>query len=456
MYLRRLVSLAASPRLPRRTVRLRLTLLYGGLFLLSGAALLAVTYVLVVQATSGVIFKGQNGSQVAISGSHRGPAPSGGGQPPALRTSGGGSGGLSARQLQAQARKLQAQASRQHEAELHQLLIQSGLALAGMAVLSIGLGWVVAGRVLRPLRTITAAAREISATSLHERLALGGPDDELKELGDTFDGLLARLDASFSAQRQFVANASHELRTPLARQRVLSQVALADPDASAEILRAAHERVLAAGAEQEQLIEALLTLARGQAGLGTRLPFDLAEIAGQVLGARRPAAELRGLDVHAALSVAPAAGDPRLAERLAANLVDNALNHNVADGHVDVATGIRNGQAILSVTNSGPVVPAAQVDRLLQPFQRHGAGRTGHRKGLGLGLSIVQAIATAHGGTLAIHPRPAGGLRVEVTFPAPGRGAQASHFQHSDTRPPARRDGKPGKGDVDGQPADRR
>jgi len=312
MYRRRLAALAASRRLPRRTVRLRLTLLYGGLFLLSGAVLLAVTYVLVVSATDGVIFTGQNGSQGIISGSHTGPGPHGGGQPPELQTSGRGSGGLSPGQLLAQARRLEAQAAHQHAAELNQLLIQSGLALTGMAVLSIGLGWLVAGRVLRPLRTITTAAREISATSLHERLALGGPDDELKELGDTFDGLLARLEASFSAQRQFVANASHELRTPLARQRVLSQVALADPDATVEALRAAHERVLAAGAEQEQLIEALLTLARGQAGLGAREPFDLAELTGQVLRARRPEAELRDLDLHAALSAAPAAGDPRL------------------------------------------------------------------------------------------------------------------------------------------------
>src|SRR6516162_3260679 len=280
---RQLAAYAGAARLPRRTVRLRLTLLYGGLFLLSGAVLLAVTYVLVVSATDGVIFKGQNGSQVSVHGSHNGTGPNGGGQPPAVQTSGGGTSGLSPSQLLAKARRLEAQAARQHAAELNQLLIQSGLALTGMAVLSIGLGWLVAGRVLRPLRTITAAAREISATNLHERLALGGPDDELKELGDTFDGLLARLEASFSAQRQFVANASHELRTPLARQRVLSQVALADPDATVEALRAAHERVLAAGAEQEQLIEALLTLARGQAGLSTREPFDLAELAGQVL-----------------------------------------------------------------------------------------------------------------------------------------------------------------------------
>src|SRR5262249_3045523 len=274
MDLHRLATLAAGPRLPRRTVRLRLTLLYGGLFLLSRAPLLALPYILVVHATPAVLFQGPNRSPGSMSGSLRGPAPSASERPPALSTSGGHGGGLSPSQLLAQARRLQAQADRQHAAELRQLLIQSGLALAGMAVVSIGLGWLVAGRGLRPLRAITTAAREISATNLPQPPALGGPDDRLKGPGGPLHGLLARLDASFGAQRQFVANASHELRPPLARQRILSQVALADPDATAQTLRAAHERVLAAGAQQEQLIEALLTLARGQAGLGAREPFN--------------------------------------------------------------------------------------------------------------------------------------------------------------------------------------
>jgi signal transduction histidine kinase len=437
MDLRRLAVAAASPRLPRRTVRLRLTLLYGGLFLLSGAALLAITYVLVDHATAGVA--GVSVSRNGVVGFSQSNTPHPGGNPsqaPPLQVS-GGSGGLTPRQLLAQAHKLQAQAVHQHAAELHQLLIQSGIALAAMAAISIVLGWFVAGRVLRRLRTITAAAQHISATSLHERLALGGPGDELKELGDTFDGLLARLDASFDAQRQFVANASHELRTPLARQRVISQVALADPDATAETLRAAHERVLASGAQQERIIEALLTLARGQAGLGTREPFDLAEVAGQVLRARHPEAALRGLDLHEALSAAPASGNPRLAERLVANLVDNALIHNVAHGHADVVTETRNGQAAVTVVNSGPVVPPAEVGRLLQPFQRHATDRTGHGKGLGLGLSIVQAIATAHDASLAIHPRPGGGLRAEVTFPPPG--PDPGDASTVSTRPPRRR-----------------
>jgi signal transduction histidine kinase len=287
-----------------------------------------------------------------------------------------------------------------------------------MAVLSIGLGWFVAGRALRPLRTITATARDISAANLHERLALAGPDDELKELGDTFDALLERLEASFQAQRRFVANASHELRTPLARQRALVQVALADPDATTHSLRGAHERVLASETQLERLIEALLTLSRGQAGLNRREGFDLADVTSQVLLPRRSEAARRGLELHDALSPAPATGDARLVERLVANLVDNALRHNLPDGRVEVATKTEAGHAVLSVTNTGPTVPVAAVDQLIQPFQRLAPERT-TREGVGLGLSIVHAIATAHDATLRLRPHPQGGLHVDVSFPAP-------------------------------------
>jgi signal transduction histidine kinase len=292
-----------------------------------------------------------------------------------------------------------------------------------MAAISAGAGWLVAGRVLRPLRTITAAARDISATSLHRRLALDGPHDELRELGDTFDGLLARLEAAFAAQRQFAANASHELRTPLAWQKTLVQVALADPEADFESLRAACQRVLTSGAHQEQILEALLTLSRGQAGPGKREPFDLATLAGHVLRARQPGAQDRQLTLHTALTPAPATGDPRLAERLIANLTDNALAHNTPGGHVEVVTGTSNSRAVLAVTNTGPVVPAEAVGRLLQPFQRLGTDRTGHGEGLGLGLSIVQAITHAHGATLTLRPQPGGGLHAEVSFPPPSTGS---------------------------------
>ena len=379
---------------PRPTVRLRLTLWYGGLFLVSGAALLAVTYGLVVQA-----FAGNPARSALCATPQSGPA-----VPPS-------------RCHVISPRQAQAIALQGHAALLHELLTRSEVALALTAVLAIALGWIIAGRVLRPLRTITAAAREISAASLGERLALDGPNDELRELGDTFDGLLARLEASFSAQRQFIANASHELRTPLARQRVISQVALADPGASTATLRAAHERVLASGAQQEQLIEALLTLARGQAGLDKQEPFDLAAVARQVLAARRSEADFQNLTLHASLGPAPTAGSPRLAERLAANLVDNALRHNMPGGRVNVTTTTTNSRAVLSVANTGPLVPANATDRLFRPFQRLGTDRTSRGEGLGLGLSIVQAIAQAHGASITARPQPGGGLLVDVTFP---------------------------------------
>jgi signal transduction histidine kinase len=240
---------------------------------------------------------------------------------------------------------------------------------------------------------------------------------ELKELADTIDGLLARLEASFNGQRQFIANAAHELRTPLARQRVISQVALADPHASIRSLRAAHERVLASGAQQHQLIDALLTLARGQAGPDKHEPFDLAAVTSKVLAAHQPEAQRRNLALHAALGPAPAAGSPRLAEQLAANLIDNALRHNRSGGRVEVTTGTRDSCGILAVANTGPAVPATAIERLFQPFQRLGTDRTSHGDGLGLGLSIVQAIAETHGASITARPQPEGGLFVEVSFP---------------------------------------
>jgi signal transduction histidine kinase len=416
----RLTGLAIGRYLPRRTVRLRLTALYGAVFLASGIALLTVTYLLLSRATSECSStRTPNGATVTLCGPSAGAI---GARPKEASqiTVGGIAGvqGLTPQQADAQAQLLRTQAVAQRDAQLHQLLAQSGIALGAMAIVSMGLGWIVAGRVLRPLRTITTAARRISATSLHERIAMGGPNDELKELGDTFDELLARLERAFQAQRQFVANASHELRTPLARQRTVAQVALADPDASVDSLRAAHERVLASGAEQERLIDALLTLARGQAGPRTSEPFDLASVTSEVVLTRRDEAERQGLSVRQRLSAAPAEGDRRLVERLIANLLDNAIAYNRPYGHVDVVVGTRVGHAVVSVSNSGPVVPASEVERLLQPFQRNGPDRTGHGRGVGLGLSIVHAIAEAHGARLEVHPRAQGGLTVEVGFPA--------------------------------------
>jgi signal transduction histidine kinase len=417
--------------MPRRTVRLRLTVLYGGLFLACGAGLLLITYLLVAHRLPTYISKdeiggsGTAGSAVVFQQAGTGPCnvnsggpalpvlPVDAAGPPALTDPVPGTSSAATRELRSQVGQCLAAAQ---DGELNKLLTESGLALAIMTVASAGLGWLVAGRVLRPLRTITSAARSISASSLNARLALAGPDDELKELGDTFDGLLSRLEAAFGAQRQFVANASHELRTPLARQQTMIEVALADPEATVESLRATCQRVLAAGQQQERLIEALLTLARSERGLDRGEPVDLRAVAADVVAARWREAAAGGLNQHTTLDPAPALGDSRLADRLVANLVDNAMRHNVRGGSAWVTTGTADGRAFLSVTNTGPGVPAEQVERLFQPFQRLTAGRTA-RDGLGLGLPIAVAIAHAHGAALRARPRPGGGLEVQVRFP---------------------------------------
>jgi signal transduction histidine kinase len=410
--------------LPRRTVRLRLAAVYATLFLISGACLLTITYFLVDQnATPAVMIKAQ-APPVRI-----GPASAGGVVKSGGRTLAVGGGGqcFAARgtvppttgQLTKCVSYLTAANSAARSNYLDTLLGNSAIALAAMTVAAVGIGWVIAGRLLRPLRTITWAARSISASSLHRRLALAGPDDEMKELGDTIDGLLGRLEAAFDAQRQFVANASHELRTPLARQRTLVEVALADPGQTVDGLRATCERVLAAGEQQERLIEALLTLARSQRGLDRWEQVDLAAVVADVVDARRPEAAAQDLTVEVAADAAAIAvlGDARLAERLAANLVDNAIRHNVPGGWISVRTGIVGGQPVLRVANSGPVIPPGEVARLLTPFQRLGAGRGERRDGHGLGLSIVTAIAGAHGADLRADPMPGGGLAVLVSFP---------------------------------------
>lgn len=287
-----------------------------------------------------------------------------------------------------------------------------------MALVSVVLGWLVAGRVLRPLRTITAAARDVSSTSPHRRLALTGPRDELKELGDTFDGLLGRLEQSFQSQRQLVANASHELRMPLTLERPLLEAVLTDPQPTAESLRTTCERLLAANARQDRLIEALLTLATSERGIERWEPIDLAVLADQALAVRQAQAERLGLRARTGLSQAPSSGDPDLAERLVAKLIDNALHYNIPGGWVEVVTGTHADRATVRVSNTGPAVPAHKVQELFQPFRRLGNGRTRHRGGHGLGLSIVSAIATAHQATLEARARPGGGLDVEVRFPA--------------------------------------
>ncbi|HEV7162535.1 MAG TPA: HAMP domain-containing sensor histidine kinase [Solirubrobacteraceae bacterium] len=398
-------------RLPRYTIRLRLTVLYGGVFLILGAILLTIAYAggsasfsrrSVVQAVSGTVVK--PGSE---------PTPTTPSGEPEEPTS------LSVTPQSQQEEKLGAIAVNVHGSDQHRMLIWSGLALAIMAVISMVLGWLLAGRSLRPLQTITAAARRISASSLHERLALAGPHDELRELGDTFDELLGRLESSFDAQRQFVANASHELRTPLTLERAILDVTLADPAAGTASLRSACERVLAIGEQQEHMIDALLTLARSERGVEHCEPLLLDELTREILREHDDEIARRGLRLESKLQPAPVAGDRRLIERLVANLLDNAIRHNNHDGWVTVASAIEAGDAVLTASNSGSVIAPEQLPSLVRPFQRLGAERTSHDGGHGLGLSIVDAIATAHGATLAVHAQPAGGLRVEVRFPKP-------------------------------------
>ena len=408
---RRLTQRARRLPLPRRTVRLRLAVLYGSLFFLSGAVLLGIIYAGVAH-THGV-YSEAFPAPVIRTELHGAPSgiPPGADSEKVEETLHASPGAAAVRVFDAG----------QHGADVRVLAFVSVIALVAMAALSMGLGWLVAGRVLRPLRTITGAAREISATDLHRRLALAGPDDEFKELGDTFDGLLERLDASFQAQRQFVANASHELRTPLARLKTLAQVALADPNASVESLRAAHDRVLASEQQLEQLIDALLSLASSERGLDRRQLVDLTALVGEVLADRRDEIERRGLRLHATLDTVRIQGDPQLLERLAANLIDNAIRHNTAGGRIVLATTTIVGVAVLSVANDGPVVPAEELERLQAPFQRLGTVRTSRGDGHGLGLSIVHAIVSAHEAELAISSRPEGGLAVEVRFPSTGR-----------------------------------
>jgi signal transduction histidine kinase len=374
------------PALSAPTARLRLTALYGGLFLAFGALLLLLTYLL-VRRDLYLPFRRLLGSTAT------------------------------GRQITAVVVPKVTGALDQ------QVMIQGPIALLIVTLAAVALGWIVAGRILRPLSTITATARRISASNLTERLNLRGPEDELQALGDTLDGLFARLEASFEAQRHFVANASHELRTPLTRERTLLQVALDDPDTTAEVGRGTARAVLASNAEQEGLIEALLTLASGEGGLQAQAPVDLSSLTQGLLTRARGESGALGLSVVADIAPATTLGDARLIERLVSNLIDNALRHNIAGGRVDVATAMEDGRALLSVANSGPVIPAADVERLFQPFQRLRARRA--PSGHGLGLSIVRAIAGAHGATLRACALPSGGLSVSVTFPGRADGVES-------------------------------
>ena len=426
------MALRSRVHWPRRTVRLRLTALYGGLFLASGAGLLAITYALVAGQPMRAFFQ--------VAGTVRGsvtllpakarvlvppPAPggvfitrsaSGGPTPPQLPSA---VRALLRNALPGNVNFLAFQATLPTPGELHRLLIESGIALALMAVVSIGLGWLVAGRVLRPLRAMTVTARQISEESLDERLAVHGPADELKDLGDTIDGLLARLETAFEAQRRFVANASHELRTPLAMMRTSLDVALGKPSpVPAEVTVLAGK--LGEGLDQaDKLLEGLLLLARAQqGGVGEITEVSLRSLVAEALDADRAEIVRRALVVDDGTVEGDVTGNETLLARLVANVVDNAVRHNVPGGRVHISSGSRGARARLVVESDGAGIPQEEAQHLGEPFYRLGAERVANNDGTGLGLSIVRAIANGHSGSLQLQARPEGGLRVVVELPA--------------------------------------
>ena len=304
----------------------------------------------------------------------------------------------------------------QRQRALQSLLVFSLAGLAVMTVASGGVGWVLSGRVLRPVRTITETARRASEQHLGERLALTGPRDELKELADTFDAMLERLDRAFAAQRHFVANASHELRTPLTVMRTAIDVTLAKPSRTPEQLEDMAARVRASIGQAEHLVGALLTLAVSDEGQLSREFVDLATVAEDAVDIAAAEIQRLGLRIDSDLEAAETTGDPHLLERMAGNLVGNAVRYNETGGWVRVRTGTNASAVFLQVRNSGPVVPAELVPSLFEPFRRV-AGRDGPRDGAGLGLSIVQSVARAHGASVSVRSQPAGGLNVLVVIP---------------------------------------
>ncbi|MFJ5262129.1 sensor histidine kinase [Streptomyces sp. NPDC088387] len=381
----------------RPTIRIRLTLLYGGMFLIAGILLLSIIYLLAANALnvgSQLPFKvlsGQVASDICNFPSELGAA--------ALNNA------------------MDECVNQQRQHALDDLLSRSLLTLLGLAVIAFAFGYAMAGRVLSPLGRITRTARAVAGSDLSRRIELDGPEDELKELADTFDDMLERLQRAFTAQQRFVGNASHELRTPLAINRTLLEVHLSDPNAPVE-LQQLGKTLLATNERSEQLVEGLLLLARSDNQIVERKPVDLAEVASQAIDQVYGEAEAKGVEIRGTREPAVVQGNGVLLERIALNLVQNAVRYNIAeDGWVEVNSGIQHGHAVLVVTNTGPVVPAYEIDNLFEPFRRLRTERTGSDKGVGLGLSIARSVARAHGGHIAAQPREGGGLVMRVTLP---------------------------------------
>jgi signal transduction histidine kinase len=400
----------------RRTARLRLTVVYTALFLFAGTLLLTFTYLLV--AGSPPSTKVQSGVVI--------PA---GEQTPSVTAEQKCAATVLDRAKYKQCvaafdAGLKTGVIDQRAAALDSLLLYSALGLGLMTVLSAGLCWTVAGRVLRPIHAITGAAQRAGQENLGERIALSGPRDELKELADTFDAMLGRLERAFNGQRRFVANASHELRTPLSVMRTAVDVTLAKPERSVAQLEEMAAEVGHEITHAERLIEALLTMARSDGGIAAREPTDLATLAEDALDASATATSAAQLRVESALDEAWTSGDPVLLGRVAANLVENAARYNVPGGLLRLTTGALadSGQSFIEVANDGPSVPADQVSALFEPFRRLD-DRRGHPAGAGLGLAIVQSVAAAHGGRATARSRPGGGLIVTVTLPTYDRQA---------------------------------
>ena len=408
-------SASVLRRLMPRRVRTRLTLLYTSLFLAGGIVLLGLTFALVSNSLR------SNSPNAGL-----GPRPNPAFVATCKQKSNGGAGSGKAGgtkrpdTITQECKKLFDEAAvaattNQRDRTIHELEVYSVLGLALLTLASSGLGWVMAGRVLRPVHDITEAAQRASDRHLGERLNLQGPEDELKGLADTFDAMLDRLDLAFAAQRQFVANASHELRTPLTSMRTAIDVALAKPARSVDQLAAMAERVRRSIDRAEAVIDALLTLAVSNQGVDVVEPLDLATAAEDALDGVRDTARNARLEIESDLAPAEVTGSRVLLDRLVGNLVQNAVDHNVPNGWVRLRTWTSNGHAFLEVANSGSVVPPDLVPHLFEPFRRADVRTVS--QGVGLGLSIVESVAQAHEADVAAQARVAGGLVVTLTVP---------------------------------------